>query len=70
MGGTVNSRIGLSYRPARLNSVGRNDNPMLESTIFPIQGTMNLATGVSGISFTIGKFVSRKIVQLLHIILR
>jgi hypothetical protein len=45
-GDIVDFGIGLSYRPASLCSLaGRYDNPMLESTLSPQSGTVNLASG-------------------------
>jgi hypothetical protein len=45
-GDTVKSVIGLSYQPASLCSLaGRYDNPMPESPLSPLSGTMNFATG-------------------------
>jgi hypothetical protein len=41
----VDSGIELSYRPARLHRLaGQHDNPMPESTLSLLSGTMNLAT--------------------------
>jgi hypothetical protein len=47
MGDKVDSGKGLQYRPISLCSpVGRYDNPMPESILFPESGTMNLATSL------------------------
>ncbi len=44
-GDKVNSGIGLSYRPARPHGLaGQYENPLLESTLSPSQGSMNSAT--------------------------
>ncbi len=49
-GDKVDSGIGLSYRSAKLHRLaGRYDNPMPESTISTISGTMNLASAFSDI---------------------
>ncbi len=47
LGGTVNSVIGLSYRPAKLHRLaGRYDRPMPELTLSPSQGSTNSATQI------------------------
>jgi hypothetical protein len=56
-GQTLDSGIGLSYRPDSLCSpaAGRYNNPMPESTISPRTGNKNLATG-----FMFSKYKTKK----------
>ncbi len=47
-GDKVDSGIGLSYRPAKLNRLAARYDTLCRSQLYPHSGTMNLATGADG----------------------